>query len=320
MDQHIVILDGNAVNPGDLSWDGLKQFGKLTVHSHTPNDQVVQRAAEATMVTTNKTLLREKVLDRLPNLRYIGVLATGYNVVDTEAARERGITVTNIPAYSTPSVAQAVFAHILNLALHVCEHADSVRRGDWCKIVDFCYWNFPLVELQGLTLGIVGYGQIGQETAKIGRAFGMKILATNRSPKKVDPSEATMVSLDELLAQSDIVSLHCPLTEQSRGMINAEALNKMKSSAFLINTGRGPLIDEAALADALNAGRIAGAGLDVLGKEPPSEDCPLLTAKNCYITPHLAWASLAARQRLMKIAIDNMRTFLEGNPQNVVNG
>ena len=316
----IVVLDGHAVNPGDLSWDDLKQFGQLTVYEHTPNDQVVARAADATMVTTNKTLLRKDVLAQLPNLRYIGVLATGYNVVDTEAARKQGITVTNIPSYSTPSVAQAVFAHLLNLALHVCEHAHTVRRGDWCKTVDFCYWNFPLVELQGLTLGIVGYGQIGQETARIARAFGMKILATTRSPKAVDPSEATMVSLDELLAESDVVSLHCPLTDESRHLINAESLKKMKPTAFLINTGRGPLVDEAALADALDAGQIAGAGLDVLAKEPPHEDCPLLTAKNCYITPHLAWASLAARRRLMAIAIENMRAFLDGRPQNVVNG
>lgn len=314
----IVILDGYTLNPGDLSWDGFLPLGEMISYDRTPDELIVERAASAEIVLTNKTELTREVLAQLPRLRYIGVLATGYNVVDIRAAKSHGVMVTNIPAYSTPSVAQLVFAHLLNLAQHVGEHADSVRRGDWCDCEDFCYWNFPLTELQGLTLGIVGYGQIGQQTAAIGRAFGMKILASNRSPKQVDPAEATMVSLDELLAQSDVVSLHCPFTEQSKNLINASTLAKMKKTAFLINTGRGPLVDEAALADALNSDQIAGAGLDVLCDEPPAKDCPLLTAKHCYITPHLAWASKASRERLMRITIENIQAFLDGEPQNVV--
>ena len=317
----IVVLDGYTLNPGDLSWEAMEKLGEMTVYDRTPDEEpseVIRRAADAEIALTNKTFITKETLQQLPKLKYIGVLATGYNVVDMEAATARGIVVTNIPAYSTPSVAQLVFAHILNLAQHVDEHAESVRRGDWCASPDFAYWNFPLVELEGLKLGIVGYGQIGQKTAAIGRAFGMKILANNRSPKQVDPDEATMVSLEELLKESDVVSLHCPLTDENAGMINASTLAMMKKTAFLINTGRGPLIDEAALAEALNAGQIAGAGLDVLTSEPASPDCPLLSAKNCYITPHLAWASYAARDRLMKIATANIQAFLDGQPENVV--
>lgn len=316
----IVILDGYTLNPGDLSWDRFEAIDETTVYDRTPDEMTVQRATGARIVITNKTQITKEVIDQLPKLQYIGVLATGYNVVDIAAASDRGVVVTNIPAYSTPSVAQSVFAHLLNLAQHTCEHAESVRRGDWCKSEDFSYWNFPLVELQGLTLGIVGYGQIGQQTATIGRALGMKILAHNRSSKDVDPSEATMVALDRLLTESDVVSLHCPLTDDNAGMIGTSSLDKMKQTAFLINTGRGPLVDEAALADALDSGQIAGAGLDVLCDEPPSPDCPLLTAKNCYITPHLAWASEAARRRLMTIAVANVQAFLDGSPQNMVNG
>lgn len=316
----IVILDGHALNPGDLSWDGFEAIDEVVVYDRTPDELIVSRVGDARIVITNKTFITKELIDRLPKLQYVGILATGYNVVDIAAASARGIVVTNIPAYSTPSVAQSVFAHLLNLAQHTCEHAESVRRGDWCKADDFCYWNFPLVELEGLTLGIIGYGQIGQKTAAIGRAFGMKILAYNRSSKNVDPSEATMVDLDRLLAESDVVSLHCPLTDENGGMIGVSALKKMKRTAFFINTGRGPLVDEAALANALNSGQIAGAGLDVLCSEPPSPDCPLLTAQNCYITPHLAWASEAARQRLITIAVANIQAFLDGTPQNMVNG
>ncbi len=254
----------------------------------------------------------------MPQLKYIGVLATGYNVVDVEAAQRRGICVTNVPAYGTPSVAQMVFAHVLNLTQHVAEHAQSVRAGDWSRCEDFCYWNFPLVELAGLTMGIVGFGRIGRQTANLARDFGMKVIYHDVSPAPVPPSGAQPVDLDTLFRDSDVVSLHCPLTQANRGFVNQQRLEMMKSSAFLINTSRGPLVDEPALAEALNAGRIAGAGLDVLCEEPPRADNPLLSARNCYITPHIAWATRSARQRLMEIAISNVRAFLEGNPQNVV--
>jgi glycerate dehydrogenase len=314
----IVVLDSHTLNPGDLDWDALQVLGPCEMYDRTPPDQVVSRAQEAQIVLTNKTVLSRESIERLPQLKYIGVLATGYNVVDVEAAAKRGICVTNVPAYGTPSVAQMVFAHLLNLTQHVSEHGQSVRAGDWSRCEDFCYWRFPLVELAGLTMGIVGFGRIGRQTAELARTFGMKVIYHDVSP--VPPSEAQPVDLDTLFRDSDVVSLHCPLTQTNRGLVNKQRLDMMKLGAFLINTSRGPLVDEPALAEALNAGRIAGAGLDVLCEEPPRADNPLLRARNCYITPHIAWATRSARQRLMEIAIANVRAFLEGNPRNVVGG
>jgi glycerate dehydrogenase len=277
----------------------------------------VNRAADGEIVLTNKTLLSEEIIGRLPRLRYIVVLATGYNVVDIDAARRRNVPVSNVPEYGTPSVAQMVFAHLLNLTLRVADHGRSVAAGRWSRSDDFCYWEYPLVELAGLTLGVVGFGRIGRATAEIARALGMKVLAYDvvHSPSP----GIRFVGLEELFRQSDVVSLHCPLTPETRGLVNAERLGLMKPTAYLINTSRGPVVDEQALADALNAGRIAGAGLDVLVSEPPSADNPLLGAKNCCITPHIAWASRAARQRLLDTAVANVRAFLAGKPQNVVN-
>lgn len=318
MTAHIVVLDGHTLNPGDLAWDALHAMGSCEIYARTPPAQVVSRAQEAQIVLTNKTVLSRESIERLPQLKYIGVLATGYNVVGVEAAKRQGICVTNVPAYGTPSVAQMVFAHVLNLTQHVGEHARSVRAGDWSRCEDFCYWNSPLVELAGLTLGIVGFGRIGRETAKLARAFGMKVIYHDVSTVPVPSSEAQPVDLDTLLRDSDVVSLHCPLTQANRGLVNKQRLEMMKPGAFLINTSRGPLVDEPALAEALNTGRIAGAGLDVLCEEPPRADNPLLSARNCCITPHIAWATRSARQRLMEIAISNVRAFLEGSPQNVV--
>ncbi len=315
---HIVVLDGHTLNPGDLDWDDLQALGPCEIYDRTPPDLVVSRAQGARIVLTNKTVLSRESIERVPQLKYIGVLATGYNVVDVEAARRQGICVTNVPAYGTPSVAQMVFAHLLNLTQHVAEQAQSVRAGDWSRCEDFCYWNFPLVELAGLTMGIIGFGRIGGETAKLAHAFGMRVICHDVSQAPVPPSEAQAVDLDTLFRDSDVVSLHCPLTQANRGFVNKQRLEMMKPSAFLINTSRGPLVDEPALAEALNAGRIAGAGLDVLCEEPPRTDNPLLSARNCYITPHIAWATRSARQRLMEIAIANVRGFIEGNPQNVV--
>ena len=318
---NIVVLDGYTLNPGDLSWDELRALGPLEVYDRTPPDQVVPRAKDAEVILTNKTVLDAAVLRQLPKLKYIGVLATGYNVVDIQAARERHIPVANVPAYGTPSVAQMVFAHVLELTQHVAHHAQTVRDGRWTKSADFCYWDFPLIELKGLTMGVVGYGRIGRETGAVAKAFGMKLLAVEVAPKPVRPggAEAEFVSLDDLFRRSDVVSLHCPLTPETKCLVNAQRLSLMKKTAFLINTSRGPLVDEQALADALNSGRIAGAGIDVLAVEPPPPTHPLLKAKNCRITPHIAWATRAARERLMKTAVDNVRLFLAGGGQNVVN-
>lgn len=316
---NIVVLDGHTLNPGDLSWDELRVLGQLEVHPRTQPAEVLNRAANADIVLTNKVVLDRATIAALPQLRYIGVLATGYNVVDTAAARERDIPVTNVPGYSTRSVAQLVFALILEHTHHVGHHAQTVRAGRWSHSEDFCYWDQPLLELDGLTLGIVGFGQTGREVAKIAAAFGMRVLIHSRTKPAQLPLDAQWVSLDELLSRSDIVTLHCPLTPDTRHLINAERLACMRSTAFLINTGRGPLVDETALANALHTGRLAGAGLDVLSAEPPAPTNPLLTARNCLITPHIAWASKAARQRLMQITLANLRAFLAGQPQNVVN-
>ena len=314
----IVVLDGHTMNPGDLSWDALRALGPSTIYKRTPPSEVIERAQNATAILTNKTVLDRPVIERLPRLEYIGVTATGYNVVDVVVARDRGIPVTNVPGYSTASVAQLVFALILELTHQVGHHSQTVRAGRWAAGPDFCYWDHPLIELAGLTLGLVGYGQIGQAVARIGRAFGMKVIVHTRTPRTDDPA-IRFVDLDTLFSQADVVSLHCPLAPATHGLVNAQRLAQMKPSAFLINTGRGPLVVEADLAAALNANRIAGAGLDVLALEPPAPDNPLLKARNCVITPHFGWGTLAARQRLMTAAVGNLHAFLAGTPQNVVN-
>jgi len=314
----IVVLDGYTMNPGDLSWKDLEGLGECTVYERTPPEKVVERAAGAEVVLTNKVVLDGAVMARLPALKYIGVLATGYNIIDTQAARERGIVVTNVPAYATRSVAQLVFALVLELAHHVGHHARTVREGRWTASKDFAYWDHPLVELEGLVMGIVGFGRTGRTVADLARAFGMRVLVHTRTPTAGPGVE--FVDLATLLRRSDVVSLHCPLTPQTEGLVNAKRLALMKPTAFLINTSRGLVVNERDLAEALNTGRIAGAGLDVLSTEPPKADNPLLAAKNCFITPHFAWATRAARERLMKTVVANVRGFLAGRPQNVVNG
>jgi glycerate dehydrogenase len=314
---NIVCLDGYTLNPGDLNWDELQSLGPCTIYDRTPTAEVVHRAAEADILLTNKTELTGGHLQNLSRLKYIGVLATGTNIVDLAAARARGISVTNVPAYGTKSVAQTTFALLLELAHHTGDHARTVREGRWSHSTDWCYWDFPLIELDGLTLGVVGFGRIGRTVADLGAAFGMKVLAYNHTAKAAPPF-VRFVELEALFRESDIVSLHCPLTPQTAELVNAQRLALMKPTAFLLNTSRGPLVNERALADVLNSGRIAGAAMDVLSKEPPPGDNPLLTAKNCLITPHLAWATRAARSRLMKIAIENVRAFLQGRPQNLV--
>lgn len=314
----IVVLDGYTLNPGDISWDGLQALGELTVYDRTAPADVVSRAAGAQAVYTNKTRLGRAEMDALPELKFIGVLATGYNVVDVAYAAEKGITVCNIPTYGTASVAQFVFALMLELCHHVQRHSDRVHEGAWSGCQDFCFWEHPLIELSGKTLGIVGCGRIGLQTARIGAAFGMRILGYDNHPITTDLPGFTQVDLPELLAQSDFISLHCPLFAETNGMINRSTLAGVKPGAFLINTSRGPLIEEEALCEALQDGRIAGAALDVLSSEPPAADNPLLRAPNCIVTPHIAWATREARSRLMKMAVDNLAAYLAGTPQNVV--
>lgn len=314
----IVVLDGYAMNPGDLSFAGLEALGDCTVYDFTRPEEVISRAQDAEMVLTNKTRLTAEMIAAMPKLEYIGVLATGYNNVDIEAARQRGIVVANVPAYSTASVAQLAFAHILNITMQVQHHSEKVHKGRWMRNRDFCFWDNTLIELEGKTIGLVGFGNTGQATAAIALGFGMKVLAyTSKSQDKL-PEGVRSVSLDELFNSSDIVSLHCPLTSETRGLVNAERIAQMKPTAILINTSRGPVVDERALADALNAGRLYAAGVDVLSSEPPKADNPLLTAKNCYITPHIAWATKEARERLMAITTENVRAFLDGHPINDV--
>ena len=316
----IVILDGHTANAGDLSWSEIEAIGPLTVHQRTAAADVVARAHDADIVLTNKTVISREAIESLPRLKCIGVLATGYNIVDVEAAKERRIPVCNVPEYSTPNVAQAVFALLLELTNHTGHHAQTVRDGRWAACYDFCYWDGELVELAGLTLGLVGYGRIGRAVAAVGRAFGMRVLAHRRtSASGCCDDLATMVDLPTLLRDSDVVSLHCPLTPETRELINAETIGHMKPTAFLINTARGPLVNEADLAAALNAGRIAGAGLDVLSVEPPPASNPLLAARNCIITPHIAWATQNARRRLIEVTAANLRSFVAGHPQHVVN-
>ena len=314
----IVILDAHAANPGDLSWDTLTEFGELTVYPRTAPEEVVARIGDAEIVLTNKVLFTADTLRQLPRLRYIGILATGHNTVDTQAARELGITVTNIPAYSTDSVAQMTFAHILNITNRIGHYARQTREGRWSRNPDFCYWDTPLVELAGKTIGIVGLGSIGMRVAGIARDFGMDVFAFTGKNSSDLPEGIQKTTLDGLLAASDILTLHCPLTDDTRYLINRERLAKMRPGAILINTGRGPLVDEQAVADALQSGRLAAYGADVMASEPPAPDNPLLKQPNAYLTPHIAWATREARQRLMKVAVANVSAFIEGRPQNVV--
>lgn len=316
----IVVLDGYTLNPGDLSWDGLKALGEVTVYDRTEPKDITSRIGDAKIVFTNKTPITRDVLEACPSIEWIGVLATGYNVVDVDSAKEKGVPVCNIPTYGTTAVAQYVFALLLELCHHVGEHEQTVKAGDWASCQDFCYWNYPLVELADKTMGIIGLGRIGRNTAKIANAFGMKVLAFDEH--KIDGIETEMLKyaeLDELLANSDVISLHCPLFESTKGIINKNTIAKMKNGVMIINTSRGPLIVEEDLRDALNSGKVGGAASDVVSTEPINMDNPLLQAKNMMITPHIAWAPKESRARLMDIAVNNLVEYLKGNPVNVVN-
>ena len=315
---NIVILDGYSANPGDLSWKELESLGNVTVYDRTSPSETVTRAAEAEVVLTNKVVIGRGEMAQLPHLKYIGVLATGYNVVDIEAAHERGITVTNVPAYSTESVAQMVFAHLLTVTNRIEHYAIANREGRWSRNPDFCYWDFPHMELSGKLFGIIGLGNIGQRVAAIAHAFGMRVCAYTSKSENQLPSYVEKKSMEEILSACDVISLHCPLTPDTHHLINSQTLQQMKPSAILINTGRGPLIDDQAVADALAEGRLAAFCADVLTEEPPKATNPLLAQPNAFTTPHIAWASTEARIRLLHIAIDNVRSFLSGHPQNVV--
>lgn len=314
----IVALDGYAANPGDLSWDELKALGECVIYDRTAPEEVLERAADAEVVLTNKVVITAEMMAALPQLKYIGVMATGYNIVDIDAARERGIIVTNIPSYSTDSVGQMVFAHILNIAQQVQHHSEAVHQGRWTSSKDFCFWDTPLIELRGKKIGIVGLGHTGYTTARIAIGFGMEVYAYTSKSSFQLPPEIKKMELDQLFSECDIISLHCLLTDKTRELVNAARLKLMKPTAILINTGRGQLVNEQDLADALNNGQIYAAGLDVLSQEPPKADNPLLTARNCYITPHIAWASAAARERLMGILLDNLKGYMEGKVINNV--
>lgn len=314
----IVILDGAASNPGDLQWDAFAQFGELTVYDRSSPEEVIPRIGDAEIVFLNKTHLDAAVFAACPNLKMVGILATGYNIVDLDAAKRHGVTVCNVPGYSTRAVTQMTIALLLEICQQVGHHAAAVREGQWQRSHDFCFWNRPLTELDGKTLGIVGYGAIGQAVGAVAQAMGMRLLVTARHERPV-PQGARFVSLDELLARSDVVTLHCPQTAENYRMIDAAALARMKDGAILLNTARGGLLDEAAVAEALRSGKLAALGADVVSKEPITADNPLLTAPNCFLTPHIAWAPLETRQRLHRIAADNLRAFLDGTPQNVVN-
>jgi len=322
MSDSIVVLDGFTLNPGDIDWLPVSSLGKLEIHDRTPEDQIVERSQGASCLLINKTPMSRETLNALPELKYIGVLATGYNVVDTAAATERGIIVSNIPTYGTDSVAQHVAALLLEFARGVGVHNKAVHDGEWTSNADWCFANQPMFELSGRTLGIVGIGRIGQTLARIGAAMGMKLIAHDLfwpDAEKLAGLEVEQVELDDLFSRSDVISLHCPLTPENQHMVNQEKLKQMKPNALLINTSRGPLVDNQALAVALHEGVIAGAALDVLDTEPPPADNPLLAAPNCLITPHIAWYAVEARQRLMQIAADNLKAFQQGNAQNVVN-
>jgi glycerate dehydrogenase len=316
----IVVLDGYTLNPGDLSWETLQAIGEVTIYDRTSAEEILERSSGAEILLTNKTPIRADVIAQLDNLKYIGVLATGYNVVDSDAAKSKGVIVTNVPAYGTASVVQMTFALILELTQHVQAHSDSVFAGKWAESKDFCYWNFPLVELAGKTIGIIGFGTIGQKVADVATAFGMQVLGNSRNQSGQSyRNNFQWASIPEILEKSDVISIHCPLTKETEALINKDNLLKMKPSAFLVNTSRGPIVVDADLAEALNEGIIAGAGIDVLSVEPPSKDNPLFSAKNCIITPHIAWATKEARERLLEIAVENIRNYLVNKSMNIVN-
>lgn len=314
----IVVLDGYTVNPGDLSWSSLKELGECTIYDRTSPEDIIERAKDAEVILTNKVVLTAELLSQMPSLKYIGVLATGYNNIDLNFAKEHNIVVTNIPAYSTPSVGQMVFAHILNITQRVDHYSNEVHKGRWTNNKDFCFWDTPLIELLGKKIGLISLGQTGYNTARIALGFGMKVWAYTSKSRLQLPPEIRKMEIDQIFKECDIVSLHCPLTEDTKEMVNARRLAMMKPTAILINTGRGQLINEQDLADALNNNKIYAAGVDVLSTEPPLADNPLLTARNCFITPHIAWATSAARERLMNIMIGNLKSFVAGKAENNV--
>jgi glycerate dehydrogenase len=320
----IVVLDGYTLNPGDLSWEVLDKLGELTVYDRTSYDRskedlVVERAKDAEIVFLNKTVLSKEAMSKMSNLKYVGVLATGYNIVDVVAAKEKGVVVTNIPTYGTDSVAQMAIALMLEICHHAGAHSESVKSGEWENNLDWCYWNYPLIELEGKTMGVIGYGRIGQRTGRIAQALGMKVLAFDSYQNRALESQTMQyVQLDELFAESDVIVLHCPLFESTKGIINKYTIAKMKDGVMIINNSRGPLVVEEDLAEALNNGKVMGAAVDVVSTEPIKVDNPLLKAKNCIITPHISWAPKESRKRLMDIAVDNLEKFLMGNPVNVV--
>ena len=315
----IVVLDGYALNPGDLSWDFLNQFGEYTVYDRTPEDQIISRIGDAEIVLLNKTPLTAATLDACPSVKLICVLATGYNVVDTAAAKEKGIPVCNVPDYGTAAVAQFTFALLLELCHQVGHHGQTVRNGKWCDCADFCYWDTPQMELAGKTLGIIGFGRIGRAVGRIAKAFGMNVIAYNRSQCEEGLAIGNYVNLDTLLASADIISLHCPLSAENTGMINKDSISKMKDGVILLNTARGPLVDEMAITDALESGKVRGFACDVVSAEPMKADNPLMSAPNCIVTPHMAWAPVESRQRIADCTERSIRAFLEGNPVNTVN-
>ena len=315
----IVVLDGYTLNPGDLSWSGFKSLGELKVYDRTPSDKILERIGDAEIIITNKTPLTRETIEACSNIKYIGLLATGYNVVDIETAKEKGIPVTNIPTYGTMAVAQFVMALLLEICHRVGHHSKLVSEGRWASCEDFCFWEYPLIELAEKTIGLIGFGRIGRATGKIAAAFGMNVLACDEYECDEGRKIGKYVNLDQLLKKSDVISLHCPLLPSTQGLINYENIKKMKDGVIIINTSRGPVVDEQALAEALNSGKISAAGLDVVSVEPIKPDNPLLKAKNCIITPHIAWAPLEARLRLMSIAVDNLKGFIDGRAVNVVN-
>lgn len=315
----ITVLDGYTLNPGDLSWAGLEKLGECTIYDRTDPADIIDRAKEAEIVLTNKTVMNRETLSNLPKLKYVGILATGVNVVDTEFAKERGIVVTNVRNYTGRSAAQMVFGFILELTHRIGHHSQTVSQNKWSESKDFCYWDYPLIELDGKTIGIVGYGGIGKNVAEIAAAFGMTVMVNTRTIPDPAPFSIEFCDLDTIFDRCDVISLHCPLTKQTEGFINTERLKQMKNSAYLINISRGQLIVEQDLADALNRGLIAGAGLDVLAIEPADPNCPLLNAKNCFITPHFAWATHESRSRLLNTAVSHLEAFIKGEPQGIVN-
>ena len=316
----IVVLDGYTLNPGDISWEGMEAFGDLTVYDRTKAEDVAERIGDAEVVYTNKTPITKETLDACPNVKFIGVLATGYNIVDTAAAKEKGIPVSNIPTYGTAAVSQFAIGLLLELCHHIGEHSDAVKAGEWTSNPDWCFWKYPLVELDGKTMGIIGFGRIGQDTGKIAQALGMKVLAYDSFPKKELESETChYADLDTVLGESDVIALHCPLYPDTEGIINKDTIAKMKDGVMIINNSRGPLIVEQDLRDALDSGKVAGAAVDVVSTEPIQMDNPLIGAKNVIITPHISWAPKESRQRLMDIAVDNLKCYVDGKPQNVVN-